>query len=197
MNDEYLQTGRINQKLETRDKILASAQFFLNKGMDFNLDDIAREAGISRATVYRYYSNAELLACEASLAISTQSPQTICDNLQDLDTEDVLLGIQEYFNHLSIDHENAFRKYLSFAISADNTAIRRGARRIKTLKLALKDSTLKARDKNDLANLLTVLMGIEPIIVAKDVCGLNNKQSLELLKWGMEMILKGIALDKG
>lgn len=39
-------------------------------------------------------------------------------------------------------------------------------------------------------------MGIEPIIVTKDVCGLNNAESKELLKWGMELLLKGFSFEK-
>ena len=35
-------------------------------------------------------------------------------------------------------------------------------------------------------------MGMEPFIVTKDVCGLNNSDSSELLKWGVKLILKGL-----
>ena len=41
MKKEYIKSGRINQKLETRDKILTSAQYFINKGLEFTLEDIA------------------------------------------------------------------------------------------------------------------------------------------------------------
>lgn len=34
-------------------------------------------------------------------------------------------------------------------------------------------------------------MGIEPLIVTKDVSGLNNKQSMEIMEWGVQLILKG------
>ncbi|MEX0361849.1 MAG: TetR/AcrR family transcriptional regulator, partial [Allomuricauda sp.] len=61
MNKDYIQTGRTNQKLETRDKILKSAQYFLKKGKAFNLENVAQKSGVSRATIYRYYSNVEIL----------------------------------------------------------------------------------------------------------------------------------------
>ncbi|CAN0601537.1 unnamed protein product, partial [Ectocarpus sp. 12 AP-2014] len=65
MNDDYINTGRKNQKQETRDKIIESAQYFLNKGIEFNLEDVAGRTGVSRATIYRYYSNVQILAEEA------------------------------------------------------------------------------------------------------------------------------------
>lgn len=196
MKSKNIQSGRINQKLETRDKILTSATYFLNKGIDFNLDDVAKKAGISRATIYRYYSNIEVLSSEAGLDINTQSPETVFENLQHQNLDQILLGVQDYFNTLAIDHENAFRKYLSISIGASTPEIKRGARRKKTLQLALENTKLTQNEKEKMANLLTHMMGIEPLIVSKDVCGLTNDQSKELLKWGLTLILKGLHVDR-
>lgn len=192
MKSTHIASGRIHQKLQTRDKILAGATYFLEKGIDFNLDDVAKKAGISRATIYRYYSNTEILSSEAALDINTQSPETVLKNLQEQKLEQILLGVQDYFNTLAIDHENAFRKYLSVSIGDSSSEIKRGARRKKTLLLALENSGLTQKEKEMAANLLTHLMGIEPLIVSKDVCGLSNEQSKEVLTWGMTLILKGL-----
>lgn len=195
MNDEYLNSGRANQKLETRKEIIASAKYFIDKGKEFTLEDVAKKAKISRATIYRYYSNVDILTSEAALDIPKDS-ETINKALYHLNIEERILGIQEYYNSFTIDNENAFRKYLSVVIKPNNANNKRGARRKETLQLALKDSNLKQKEKKKLSNLLTVLMGMEPLIVTKDVCGLNNQQSKELLNWGIEMILKGISMDK-
>lgn len=196
MSKEYINTGRTNQKLETRNKILASAQYFLNKGLVFNLEDIASKTGISRATIYRYFSNIDILAAEAALDVSTQSPETIYANLKGDDTEDQILEIQDYYNTLTINHENLFRKYLSAILDSGTSSLKRGARRKKTLKLVLEDTDLTNKEKEDLSNLLTIYMGIEPLIITKDVCNLNNKESIELMKWGMKLLLKGLMLSK-
>ncbi|MEM1001750.1 MAG: helix-turn-helix domain-containing protein, partial [Bacteroidota bacterium] len=82
MKDSYLDKGRTNQKLETRNNILDSAQYFMQQNLEFNLEDIAKRTGISRATIYRYFSNTEILMAEAGLHISTKSPETICNNLE-------------------------------------------------------------------------------------------------------------------
>ncbi len=196
MKEKYIHTGRTNQKQETRNKILASAKFFLNAGQEFNLEDVAKKSGISRATVYRYYSSLEVLAIEASLDISTKSPEIINNELKDNTLDQKIIGIQDYFNALSLRHENTFRQYLSTAIVPTSSEIKRGARRKKTLQLVLEDSGFTSKEKTDLSNLLTILMGIEPLIITKDVCGLNNQDSLKLLKWGMELVLKGFEASK-
>lgn len=195
MNSDYIQTGRSKQKKETRDRILAAAQHFINQGKDYSLEDVASKAGISRATVYRYYSNVEVLSGEAGLDLNTLSPDTIYENVKNLDLNDQLLQVLEYYSGLAIEHESAFRKYLSVAITADSPSEVRGARRITTLRKVLEHSSLSAREKHKLANFLTVIMGIESLIVTKDVCKLGDVESLELLRWGLNLILKGLAKD--
>ncbi len=196
MKENYISTGRTNQKIETRSKILLSAQYFLNKGLEFNLEDIAKRTGVSRATIYRYFSNVDILAAEAALDISTKSPATICEALHGKTMEDKVLEIQDYFNNLAINHEKLFRKYISTILDSSTETPNRGARRKKTLQLVLEHTNYTTREKKDLSNLLTVLMGIEPFIVTKDVCGLTNDESFRLLKWGMELLLKGFNSSK-
>ena len=82
MSDNYIKSGRTNQKLETRSKILTGAKYFINKGITFTLEDVAKKSGISRATIYRYYSNVEILAAEAGLDISTIKPETIIQKVK-------------------------------------------------------------------------------------------------------------------
>ncbi len=192
MSDDYLKKGRVNQKSETRSKILKSAQHFLNNGYDINLEDVAKHSGISRATIYRYFSNVDVLSAEAGLDVNTLSPETIYADL-DCDTFfDKVLDIQEYYNNLTIDNEQLFRKYLSAVLGSQPSSIKRGARRKKTLQLVLADTSFSKKEREDLSNLLTVLMGVEPFIVTKDVCGLNNDESKDLLRWGIRLILKGL-----
>lgn len=192
MNKRYLSSGRTSQKLETRNKILASAQHYLNKGLEFNLEDIAKKTGISRATVYRYFSNIDILSAEAGLDFSTESPENLFNNLKSNKIQDKILEIQEYYNKLALDHENLFRKYISVVLDSNTSTIKRGARRKMTLLMALEETNLTQKEKEDFSNLFTILMGIEPLIVTKDVCNLNNSESIELMKWGINLIFKGL-----
>ena len=196
MNNKYLDSGRTNQKQETRSKILESAQHYLNNGLEFNLEDIAKRTGISRATVYRYFSSADILAAEAGLDVSTLSPESIYENLESTNIEEQVLEIQDYYNRLTLDNENLFRKYISAVLDTSTPTSKRGARRKKTLELVLKDTNFSNKETEDLANLLTLFMGMEPYIVTKDVCGLDNDTSNELLQWGIHLIFKGFMESK-
>lgn len=196
MSNTYVDSGRTNQKLETRSKILLSAQYYLNNGLEFNLEDIAKKTGISRATVYRYFSNVDILAAEAALDVSTISPETVYQDLKGEEIQERVLEIQDYYNTLTLDNENLFRKYLSAVLDTTTPTAKRGARRKKTLALALEETNFTDKEKRDLANLLTLFMGMEPFIVTKDVCGLDNTESSELLKWGIRLLFRGLVNSK-
>lgn len=192
MNKKYVDSGRTNQKLETRSKILISAQYYLNNGMEFNLEDIAKRTGISRATIYRYFSNVDILAAEAGLDVSVKSPNTIYEGLEGKEIQEKVLEIQDYYNTLTLDNENLFRKYISAVLDTTTPTAERGARRKKTLQLVLQETNFTDQEKEKLSNLLTLFMGMEPYIVTKDVCGLDNEESSQLLQWGIYLIFKGL-----
>ena len=48
----------------------------------------------------------------------------------------------------------------------------------------------------NIINISTLLMGIDSLIAAKDVCGLSNKETDSVLKWGIEMVIKGASIAK-
>ncbi len=201
MNKEFLKSGRANQKAQTRNNILAAAKRLLDKSETVSLDDIAKEANISRATMYRYYSNVDVLITEAALDINHESPEEINDQLMGLDMPERIFTIQKYYNNLALEHETAFRRYLSAVLSesiSSNSKLR-GARRVKTLDLALQPfrKQIKKEEKEKLISAATILMGIDPIVAGKDVCGLNNEQVNETLEWALQMILKGMMIKEG
>lgn len=194
MNKEYLGTGRKNQKQKTRERILESTQKILEYNKEVTLEDVAKHANISRATIYRYYSNIDILAAEAVLDLSTKSSEEIIADVKNLDLKQAILAIQEYYNNLTIDHEPGFRKYMSVVLNAEQGIKVRGARRKKTLSMLFQNriTGLNPEDIENLVNLATVLMGIEPFVVTKDVCHLSNKKSKEVLIWGLEKVLDSV-----
>lgn len=196
MNKSYINSGRTGQKLKTRKKILLGAQHFISKGEDFSLEDVAEHINMSRATIYRYYSSTKVLSHEAALDLSTESPEIIHNNLKHLDLIDMLIGIQDYYNHLTLNNESAFRQFISVAITSKSPELKRAARRKQSLHLAFAENqtTLNLNEIDKLVNLLTVLMGAEAIIVSKDVCKLNDEDSCELLNWGLKLIMKGLSV---
>ena len=194
MKNDYLKGGRSQQKQKTRDRILAGAKELLNNKSDFSLEDVAEVTSLSRATIYRYFSSAEALSLEAALDLGTKPPHEVIESIDGSDAGAVIEGIQEYYNQLALDNESVFRKYLSTVITQPPEGRKRGARRHHTLALALEelDLPLSTKEREMFIVVATALMGIEPIIVTKDVCGLTDKRSKHVLRWGIEMLLRGI-----
>ena len=199
MNKLPLDEGRIKQKLKTRTSILKATKRLMKKSRKITLEDIAEEADISRATIYRYFSNVDLLVLEASLDIEHTSPDELSRQVEELEMTERLFFIQDHYNRQAQKHEIGFKRYLSAAI-AESVATRksvRGARRVESLQKSLEPlrENLTRQQFDNLVTIASVLMGIDAMIVTKDVCGLNNDQSSEVLKWGLEMILQGMQIN--
>lgn len=200
MNNFSLNTGRQSQKKKTRQNILETTQKLLSKGQKFTLEDVAKHSNTSRATVYRYFSNIDILCSEASIDINTKSPETLFEECKHLPLTNQILYIQDYYNQLSIDNEVAFRKYLSIYLKEDFSDTKksiRGARRTAALELVL--SPYKKQLGKDYKNLIvsaTTLMGIESLITTKDVCLLKNSTAKKTLCWALETLLKNFDLKK-
>jgi AcrR family transcriptional regulator len=194
MKNDYLSKGRTGQKQKTREKILQAAKEIQGEKAEFNLENVAKRAGISRATIYRYYSNRDILSAEAVLDMRTRTPEQILSEFSQADLETTLLGIQRYYNDLAIKNEKAFRKYLSVILNPENPVSARGARRIRTLSKALEDkkSSFSNRDQQRLIYMATLMMGIEAFIVTRDVCQLDEESAEEVLEWGLKTMIKGL-----
>ena len=194
MSKDYLKKGRTGQKQKTREKILQAAKELQDRDDEFTLEKVAEHAGVSRATIYRYYSDKDVLSAEAVLDMRTLTPEQILSSYRDADLESTLLGIQEYYNKLTIDNERAFRKYLSVLLNPDNQVSLRGERRVQTLARALaeKEAPISGADRQNLIYLATLMMGVEAFIVTRDVCRLDEETSQEVLQWGLKTLLKGI-----
>lgn len=198
MNDSELNKGRVRQKFQTRSVILDAAQILMMKNKEITLEDVAAEANVSRATVYRYFSNIDLLYQETSLDLVHKSPDELCSEVEGMSLSDRIFYIQEYYSSVSMEYEVLFRRYLSVVLgeSVKSQKDLRGSRRLSTLIKSLKpfENELDKDTYHNLISISAILMGIDSLIASKDVCGLNNEESKRVLKWALEMILKVIHL---
>ena len=191
MKKTEINSGRVKQKKETRDGILKAAQELLETSPSFSLEDVARHMGISRATIYRYYSNIDLLYTEATLSFRVKQPADFIEEVKELTLLETLTFVQGYYNHLAQLHENSNRRYMSVVLAESlkesKSAPLRGARRPATLEVVLKPYKEKIGEENvvRLKQIVTVLSGIEPMIANKDVNGMSSEQSDRLLAWAL------------
>ncbi|AYN66882.1 TetR/AcrR family transcriptional regulator [Euzebyella marina] len=193
MSNEHLNSGRKAQKLQTRKKILKAANNLVKNNQALNMDAVAHEAGISRATIYRYYSNTEDIATELILQLNVPDAEKLNSGLKGTNLTDAMKSIQNAYLDFIFKNENPSKKFLGAVLSSSDTKLERGQNRITSISKFLNSDDIKmsGEEKKKLSVIATLLMGIEAVLVTKDVCGLDNKESRETLNWAMERILEG------
>ena len=193
MSDSHLSSGRKAQKQQTRQKILKAANDLVKNHSPLNMDEIAKEAGISRATIYRYYSNTEEIATELILYLNVPDSDKLMSDWKGQNLYDGLKGIQNAYLDFIFNNEIPSKKFLGAILSSADPKLERGQNRITSVRefLASKDIQMKPEEKENLSVIATLLMGIEAVIVTKDVCGLDNQKSREVLNWALDRILQG------
>jgi len=200
MKEQDIINGRVQQKLKTRTSILEAAERLINRQSKISLEEVAKEANISRATIYRYFSNIEFLIMEVSLNVHHDSPQELYERTKEYALVDKILYVQKHYNQHAKNHESLFRRYLSAVLAEAPSPAKklRGGRRVSALIKLLEPhkNQIKTEHYEKLIYISSLLIGIDAITVCKDVCGLNNTQTDEVLEWGLKTILKGIDMDE-
>lgn len=198
MRNEHIESGRKKQKQNTRDKILETTRKLLESQAPLTMEKIAEQAGISRATIYRYYTNTDAISMDLLLQLNVPDSDTIFDQNKDASPSDAILSIQKAYLDFSFKNEQTSRKFLAAVLSSTNSKMKRGPNRLKTLRNYFEShqTPLSEEEKEKLIHVSVLLMGIESVITAKDVCGLDDKTAADSIIWGLEMILKGCNLKE-
>lgn len=200
MSSQEKSFERINQKRRTRAELLRAARELTERGAQPSVAEVADHAGISRATAYRYFSKPEEMIREAVLdAVATsiriepvasgEGPEAVGRQLQ------ILVG-----RIFDMVHENEpmFRALLASTVTGDSK-VKRGARRIGWLTEALEPlrAQLAPADFQRLIYALSLLTGIETLVVLEDVCGLDAQEARETALWASKTMLAGLMGDAG
>ena len=182
------------QKLKTREALLSKANGLLKQGTDINVELVAKEAGISKATAYRYFSGADALKREASLQLKAKTNDDLFTDLSDNDLPARIDRLIDYHFKLFTENENEFRLFLSSVIGESviqKNNQQRAGRRVALIREALKplQTTLSETVFDNMVNALSVFFGIESITVLKDVCKLSDDAVLQTWKWSVNRIV--------
>ncbi|GHG29172.1 TetR/AcrR family transcriptional regulator [Paracoccus aerius] len=178
-------TQRQDQRNRTRAALLDGARTILMRGEVLTVTAAAREAGISKASAYRYFSDPALLAAEAGLHLKAASYEEITRDAATL--RDKLVAISLYFFDLAVANEAAFRTYLGLNLQAvaqsqDGRMPRRGARRIQAFMRALEgDKGISPEQARSIAAALGMATGAEAMIVLFDVADLSAEKARALV----------------
>lgn len=159
-----------SKRSRTREAILAGARALMARGEPVTVAAAAAEQGISRATAYRYFSDPQVLASEAGLAVEMSDYASVVKGAAGPRAR--TLAVSLYIFDLSLAHEAAFRQFLARNLDAwlaEGPRDRRGARRVEMFRRALAGAGLDPAREARLVAALTAATGSEAMIALIDV----------------------------
>jgi AcrR family transcriptional regulator len=175
-----LDLGRTSQKARTRRDLLAAARRVLDRGEPVSINVVADEAGVSRATAYRYFADPDALMLEAVLDGQFASAEQVVGDAEDV--RERVQRVQRYLFQATRESETRFRLFLARAlessVAADAKVSRevRGGRRLPMYEHALAPmrSSLTEEAFQFLVLSLSAASGLEAYLALKDVCRIED-----------------------
>jgi AcrR family transcriptional regulator len=194
---------RANQKERTKTALLEAALDLLREDVTPTIPAAAEKAKVSRATAYRYFPTQDSLLQE----IAQQHPAvaTVDEVVDALETDDVaerLLALLDAFNPIVIADEThmrtALRTFQENWLSARRdqsddmpAPFVRSRRRMRWLDEVLRPlEPLTPENRERLRAALALTLGIDSIVILKDVCELDDERALEVLRWAALALLR-------
>ena len=108
-----------------------------------------------------------------------------------------LISVIEASDAMTLAHENSYRTMLRFSVAGDTEQYREhlsrpGVRR-KWVEAALAEyrQTLGRTNFNRLTAALSLLCGIEAVVVLQDICHLSANEGLKVKTWAAKLLLEG------
>lgn len=165
---------RLGQKLRTRRDLLAAARALIDRGAEIYVAAVADEAGISRATAYRYFSDSATLALEAVLDGAVVAPQNVIP--ERASTRERVHAVRRYWLSFYSIWENRLRVFAARALQSGSDGApryRRAARRLPMFREALAPVGTRLGEKKleELTLAVSAVSGFENYITMKDILG--------------------------
>jgi predicted DNA-binding protein (UPF0251 family) len=201
--------GRVNQKARTRAALLASAVHLIRQGQRPTIEEAALAIGVSKRTAYRYFISQDHMLADAALdglrdgiADMFASLSAGADAYARLDALALALA------HLSEVHEAELRVMMRAALDrgarapgsdAGPQAPARGGRRLEWIETALEpvSESLPPERYRALVEALAVCLGVDALLVLRDVCGLTASEAGDRMAWIARTLLDRALTEAG
>lgn len=187
--------GRVNQRRRTREAIVNSAKELLRDGTVPTVAMAAKAASVSRATAYRYFPTQEALLFEVGTVTPGAEPiERAVGSLEGSNPETRLATLVSVANTRIFAEEPVMRTALRLYMdqwlqqrsedSQEAPLVREG-RRLRWLDVALEPlrDSLTDTEWRRLRAALSLTIGVEALVVMKDICGVDDDEALEILQW--------------
>lgn len=201
----YPEGGRKRQKLRTRGELLRTATALISDGHWPTVAEVADAAHVSRRTAYRYFPTQAELMVEAALdgvrpameAALAAAPRGLGDGDQEQRVDALVRSMQT----LAIEHESLLRTMIHLTVLEPRHGKRpvRGARRVDWIELALAPvrPKLSAGAYARLVSALSLITGIEALLVLRDIRGLTDAQAIKVSQWMARAVLHQTLRESG
>jgi AcrR family transcriptional regulator len=187
--------GRDNQKRRTRRALVETAGRLIAAGGRPSVAEVAEAAEISVRTAYRYFPSVDQLIVEATLEATRRNMElSIEAGAPDEPVAARVDRLVDALAQMTLDNEALLRQMIKFTVDRDPVepgVPPRPARRLEYVERAL--SPLQGRlDPDELdrvTHALTVVMGIESVLVLRDICGLGAAEILAVQHWAARALV--------
>jgi AcrR family transcriptional regulator len=192
---------RSRQKRRTRRAILAAAVELMRQGETPTANRVAEVAEVSRRTVYLYFPTQEQLLTEAALEGVRAEVDRAVELADSDDVEARLDALVAAALRGSIESEVLLRTMIRLTIEHRLDEVRggppreaplRGGRRIEVIEEALapvRERLGEARFDR-LVSALALVVGIEALLVLRDIRGLDHAAMEEVSRWSARALLR-------
>jgi AcrR family transcriptional regulator len=193
MTVPYELTGRSNQKLRTRNALIAATRELLAQGVTPTMEGAAAAASISRTTAYRYFPNLRALLVAAYPHIEERS---LLGPQPPKDPAARLAVVAEDQTQRILKYEAEMRAVLRLSLEADSPAgpelpMHRGLR-IGWIEEAL--APLRGEmDKDELQQLIYGIgatLGIEAFVWLTDIARLPREEAAAIMRSNASRLLR-------
>ena len=189
-----------NRQLRARKDLLQAAARLTKDGGKPTMDEVAKEALISRATAYRYFKNIEALLLEAPLDAAAGRPEAMFEGDDSTDPEKRIDAAEAAMHEICYRNERQLRVMLANSIGRDpgeKTGPVRQNRRGALIEAALSTSKerFSAENYRILRAALAIIFGTESMIVCQDVLGIDEKTAREVKSWTVKALVRA-ALER-
>lgn len=191
-SSHVLEGGRIQQKLRTRNALVAAARELIAQGRSPTVEDAAAASSISRTTAYRYFKNqAELLAA----AHPEVAKRSLLPPDAPWSPEERLDVVVRELTQIVLDTEQQQRTMLRLSLEPSATReqlhLRQG-RAIGWIEEALAPlrGELPKPELRRLVLAIRTTVGIEALVWLTDVAGLTREEATKTMRWSAAALLR-------
>jgi len=187
--------ARSNQELRTRKDLLAAASRLMKRGCMPNMDEVAKEALISRPTAYRYFQSIDVLLNEAAVDQAVEDSTKALAQSKSIDPEERLLEAEAAMHRSSYANEAQLRVMLANSVNrdpADDAVPVRQNRRLPLIEAALAPARrqFKEADYKRLCSALALIFGTESMIVFRDVLRVDEATARDVKAWTIRALVR-------